>query len=560
MSKEQVILGLQGFSKRTHNASACVVIDGQLVAMAEEERFSRRKNAFGEVPYNAMAASLRQANRTIEDVDGIALGWDYNKVFNQLGVTPPSQSDLHNLYLPNDRFPTSKRPEIVMYPHHQAHAASSYYLSGFDDSLVLVVDGQGESQSTSIFSARGDKIDLIEEFPVTDSLGYFYEAISEYVGLTRLDAGKTMGLASFGNPKHPLSLLKLTEGGYAVDIKPLKQTEMDLQGEVTKAWTDFLKKSFGASNSGKFSFDTGYARFIKELDFDQKYKDVAASGQNLLEEVALHLVSTYAPKYQHQNLSIAGGVGLNCSMNGFLAREGVVSDLFVPPFTNDAGVSVGAALLMSDKKPHTRLRSASLGPEFSNQQIYQTLNTLGVRAKAVDNISETVANLVAGNQIVDWFQGRMEAGPRALGNRSIIANPALIETHSRLNSVKNRENWRPLAPSILSSRLPDLVQDSADSPFMLRAFIASQRMAEMMPSAVHIDGTTRAQTVTSETNNLYFAMIEQFEKITGIPGVMNTSFNMDDEPIVCSPQNAVRTFFSSQADYLAIGDFLVAKR
>jgi carbamoyltransferase len=560
MGKEQVILGVQGFSRRTHNASAAILVDGQLVAMAEEERFSRRKNAFGEVPHNSMAFCLKQAGVTIDDVDGIALGWDFNQVFRQIGAQPPSEEALQDLYLPKDRFKHSKKPEITMFPHHQAHAASSYYLSGFDRALIMVVDGQGESQATSIFLGKGPSFELVKEFGVTDSLGYFYEGVSEYVGLTRLDAGKTMGLASYGRPNSNFSLLRLTDDGYNVQIDQPQQREMDLQGEVTRGWTEFLKKEFGDPNRAEFVFDDVAARFVKQLDFDQRYKDVASSGQKALELVAHHLVNTYARRLNQQNLCIAGGVGLNCSMNGSLARSGLVKDVFIPPFSNDAGVSVGAALLLSDKKPTKRLDTASLGPEFTNQAIAETLNKLGITYTSPADISTEVAKLIADNNIVDWFQGRMEVGPRALGNRSTLGNPANKETHTKLNEVKNREQWRPLAPSFLAEALSGYVTDSGDSPFMLKAFTANERMGRDMPAAVHVDGTTRAQTVTAEANPAYYRMIKQFENQTGMPAVMNTSFNLDDEPIVCSPYNAVRTFFASGADYLAIGDMLVSKK
>lgn len=560
MAKEQVILGLQGFSRRTHNASAAILVNGELAAMAEEERFSRRKNAFGELPYTSMAFCLKQTGLAIDDVDGIALGWDFNQVFGQIGAQPRTQQALQDLYLPSDRFKYSRKPDITMFSHHQAHAASSYYLSGFKEALIMVVDGQGETQSTSIFTAKGPSFQLVREFGVTHSLGYFYEGVSEYVGLTRLDAGKTMGLASYGESKYGFSLLALTPEGYSVDLAQAKQQEMDLQREVTGGWTDFLEREFGAPNRGEFMFDEELARFRRVLAFDQRYKDIAASGQRILEEVAKHLVRTYAPQFGHRNLCIAGGVGLNCSMNGALARSGIVEDIFVPPFSNDAGVSVGAALLLSDKKPTERLKSASLGPEFSNEDVVRTLNGLGIPYTRPDDVAIDVARLIAEDKIVDWFQGRMEAGPRALGNRSTLGNPTSKETHIRLNEVKNREQWRPLAPSFLAEGLAGYVKNNSDSPFMLRAFLANSKMAEQMPAAVHIDGTTRVQTVSEDVNPIYYRMIKQFEGLSGVPAIMNTSFNLDDEPIVCSPYNAVRTFFASGADYLAIGDLLVSKK
>lgn len=559
MSKEQFVLGIQGYSKRTHSASAALLRDGELVAMAEEERFSRRKNASGEVPHSSIAFCLDKAGISADEVDTITIGWDFDKVFGNMGTKPPSKDDLIDLYLPSNRFRHSKKPRLEVVPHHLAHAASAYYLSGFSDSLVLVVDGQGETQSTSVFSAKGKDISLIKEFPVTDSLGYFYEAVSEYVGLSHLDAGKTMGLASYGIPRYKFDLIKIQENGYSIDIPQPSQREMDLWQEVTSDWRDYLESQFGSRNKEALIYNPNTARFRKEVQFDDRYKDVAASAQRTLEAVVRHLIISYMGDSQGRNLCIGGGVGLNCSMNGVIAREGLVNDLFVPPFSNDAGVAVGSALYVSDKKPNSRLMSASLGPEFSNQVILDTLKTLGIDYKLVDDISVVVAKLLAENKVVDWFQGQMEVGPRALGNRSIVANPMYRSNHDRLNSIKNRENWRPLAPSFLADRIGDYMQDPSDSPFMLRAFLVNPNRADDIPAAIHIDGTSRAQTVTPENNALYHRLITEFEARTGVPAVMNTSFNLEYEPIVCSPHDAIRTFFSSGADHLAMGEFLISK-
>ncbi len=558
MGKEQVILGVNGYSRRTHDASACIVVDGKLVAMAEEERFTRRKNAFGEVPHNAIAFCLDQAALSVDQIDCIGVGWNFDKVFGNIDAQPPTKDQLIDLYLPKDRFKYSKKPTLEMVPHHLAHAASAYYLSGFDQSLVLVIDGQGETQSTSIFQANGKDLSLIKEFGVKDSLGYFYEAVSEYTGLTRLDAGKTMGLASYGRPKYEFDLVTLSEDGYDVGINQPLQVEMDLQQEVTRSWRDYLEKNFGSRNIANMRYHPDRARFIREVVFEDRHQDVAASAQKTLEAIVKHVITQFKEPRMN-NLCIAGGVGLNCSMNGEIVRSGVVNELFVPPFTNDAGVSVGAALYLSDQKLGSRLESASLGPEFSNDVIVATLHSLGIDYRLIDDIGKDVANLLLEDKVVDWFQGRMEVGPRALGNRSILGNPTNRNTHDRLNAIKNRESWRPLAPSFLAEDLSDYVQDSSDSPFMLRAFLVRPDKMREIPAAVHIDGTTRAQTVSKASNPQYYDLIRNFQRLSGVPAVMNTSFNLDHEPIVCSPHDAIRTFYSSGADYLAIGDILISK-
>lgn len=560
MGKEQVILGINGYSRRTHNASACIVVNGDLVAMAEEERFTRRKNSFGEVPHHAIAFCLDKAGYSLDDVETVAIGWDFDKVFGNIGVKPPTRDDLIDLYFPSNRFKYSKRPKLEMIPHHLAHAASSYYLSGMPESLILVIDGQGETQSTSVFIGRGKEISLVRECGVKDSLGYFYEAVSEYVGLSRLDAGKTMGLASYGKAMYEFDLFRLSEEDYSVYLTPPAQCEMDLQQKVTRLWKDYLEGKFGSANRVDLVYDSARARFKREVTFRDIYRDIAASAQRALEGVVRHLVTIYADQYQMKNLCIGGGVGLNCSMNGVITREGATQNLFVPPFTDDAGVAVGAALYLSDHKSAARLESAAFGPEFSNDAIVSLLRSLGIYYELPDDISSEVAQLIGQNEVVDWFQGRMEVGPRALGNRSILANPTSRATYDRLNAIKNREIWRPLAPSFLSERLADYMIDSADSPFMLRAFLVRPERAGEIPAAVHVDGTSRAQTVTYQENPLYYRVIDEFRKLTGIPAVMNTSFNLDSEPIVCSPHDAIRTFYSSGADYLAIGDVLISKK
>lgn len=555
---EQIVLGINGFSTRVHDASASVVKNGELLAMSEEERFIRQKHAFGKPPHHAIASSLETAGITLDDVDVVAVGWDFTTVFSNIHKQGPTKEQLLNLYFPPERFTYSKVPEIEMVPHHLAHASSAYYLSGSESSLALVVDGQGESQATSIFDGNKDELRLEQEFPITDSLGYFYEAVSEYVGLSRLDAGKTMGLASYGNPVYSFDLLRETEEGYKVDIASPVQKEMDLQQEVTGEWVAYLERVFGEKNIPQIVFDGTTSRFKKQTEFPQKFKDIAASAQDTLNQTVIRLLKMHS-NANTVDISIAGGVGLNCTMNGVLEQQDFISDVFIPPFANDAGVSVGAALYLSDTKPTKRLDSAALGPEYSNEVIGETLKKFGIKYSSEDDIAKKVALLLSHGKTVGWFQGRMEAGPRALGNRSILGDPRQTSMHTKLNQIKRRENWRPLAPSILAEKTGQLMTSGKESPFMLKAYQALPIAAEIMPAAVHVDQSSRVQTVSERVNPLYYRMIKEFESLTGVPAVMNTSFNLDDEPIVCTPTDAVRTFFSSGIDHLAIGDYFVSK-
>ncbi len=307
MKKEQVVLGINGYSRRLHDASACVTVGGELVAMAEEERFTRQKNSFGQLPHNSVAFCLDKAGISVNEVDTVAIGWDFDKLFANIDQNAPSKDELRSLYLPHDRFKYSKNPTIEMVPHHIAHASSSYYLSGYDEATILVMDGQGENQSTSVFKGEGDKMMPIEEFGVKDSLGYFYEAVSEYVGLSRLDAGKTMGLAAYGSPEHKLELIKKTPDGYSVDIVQPKQTEMDLDVEITSMWMKYFEESFGPRNKEVIIFDNKRGRFQRQTEFPKQYKDMAASAQRTLEDVVRYVVGLRLAD-RPRNLCVAGGV------------------------------------------------------------------------------------------------------------------------------------------------------------------------------------------------------------------------------------------------------------
>ncbi|MCL5409998.1 MAG: hypothetical protein M1607_04025 [Patescibacteria group bacterium] len=559
MSKEQFVLGLNGYSRRTHNASAALLHNGELVAMAEEERFTRRKNAYGELPHNAIAYCLDSQGLTLDDVDVVGAGWDFNSLFKNADRVAPSISDLANMYFPKDKFKYTRDPKLELIPHHLAHAASTYFLSGFLDAGILIVDGQGENQSTSLYSAKGNNIELLAEYPVRDSLGYFYEAISQHIGLSANEPGKTMGLAGYGNPVYDFDLIKPVATGYKMDLNlNASQTEIDQQKEVASAWSEYLQQKFGNPNEPFYTYDPILSRLRKNVTLGQFQMDIAASAQHSLETVALHLVNYLRQSTGSKNLCIAGGVGLNCSMNGRIVRERLFGDVFIPPFVNDAGVAVGAACYLSDK-PLKPLTHAYLGPEFDDSKIQVILNLLGVKFKHFDDISDVVAKLISGGNVVSWFQGRMEVGPRALGNRSILADPTSVDSHIKVNHIKNREQWRPLAPSFLAENISEFTEYGECSPFMIKAFIAKEDKRSLIPAVVHVDGTMRPQSVEIGVNPLYYSLIAKMKSYTGIPAVLNTSFNQDNEPIVCSPLDAIRSFFSSGSNYLAIGEFLISK-
>jgi predicted NodU family carbamoyl transferase len=555
----EIILGINGWFKRTHDPSACIIINGELVAMAEEERFIRKKHAFGKVPYNSIAFCLNKAKITLDDVDKVAVGWNYKKLYGLAGVKEPSLNKLEEVYFPKKYFEYNDKLKIEMIDHHLAHAASSYYSSGFKNASIISIDGQGEDDSGCLAVGENGKINIIKKFPIKDSLGYFYDAITQYIGFDFMSAGRTMGLASYGNAKYEFEEIKLTDDGYKVDIKPRGSRGLDKEEMISKTWLRLLPR-FGPKNVPQAVYNPTYAKIIKNVKLSQKHKDIAASAQKTLEETILHLTKIVVNETGYKNLCLSGGVALNCSMNGFLLRSGIIKDIYIPPFPNDIGVSIGAGLLVSDMRPKKRLIKINWGPEFSDKLIEKILKEYSVKYIKVANIEKKVAQLIYKGNIVSCFQGRMEVGPRALGNRSILGNPCLPNTHDKLNRAKDRENWRPLAPSFIAEEMDEYLEDSTDSPFMILSFKVKKKYHKTLPALVHIDGTTRPQSVTKGANPQYYRLIKHFQKLSGFPVVMNTSFNGRGEPIVCNPYDALKSFYSNKTDYLAIGNYLVSKK
>ncbi|MDO8592035.1 MAG: carbamoyltransferase C-terminal domain-containing protein [bacterium] len=556
----QYILGLNGWIERSHDATACIVKDGRILAMAEEERFIRRKHAYDKIPIHATRWCLDQVGIGLDDIDHVALGWDYRLLYEKAGRADYEPSNLAKLFFPKKYFSYTKKPKIDLVPHHLAHAASAYYLSGMDEASILIVDGQGETESTTYAIGRGDQIEILDRFPISSSLGYFYEAIGEFIGLGPDAAGKTMGLASYGRGKYEFKPFKLLPNGYDITLPTIaSQRGLDQQPEITSAWRVVLKKMFGEENEVKRGLSNIRNKFIKELKLSQLHKDIAASAQTQLEKTIQHNVNVLIDKSGINNLCIAGGVALNCTSNGKIVSTTKATKVFIPPFANDAGVSVGAALYLGGKKAKTELTSAYFGPSYSNSDIQKTLKKLGMSYKKDSSIEKKVASILAGGKTVAWFQGQMEIGPRALGNRSILANPSIKSMHKVVNEAKAREQWRPLSPSVLEEKKEEYFELQDRSPFMLFATEVKKEKRNKIPAVVHVDGSARPQTVSRLTNPRYHKLISEFEKLTAIPLVLNTSFNGAGEPIVCSPYDAISSFYTSSTDYLAINDFLIRK-
>lgn len=549
--KTGYVLGLNGWFSRSHDAAACLVKDGKIIAMVEEERFTRKKHAYDTVPIKATLWCLNEAGITLDEVDKVAVGWDYTKLYKLSGMKDKRLDNLVDVYFPKKYFQYSKRPSIELIPHHLAHAASSFYTSGMKKASILVVDGQGEDASATL--AYGDKngLKVIDTVPISASLGYFYEAVSDFIGLGVDAAGKTMGLAPYGKPKY-----KFNPDLFKVDcIKGV----LDQQQHIVSKWREEFIKMFGKPNSVKNIFRPVYGDIHKQIRLNTLHKNIAASAQISLEKAMLNLVDQLILRTKEPNLCMAGGVALNCSSNSAILKSGLIKNLYIPPVANDAGVALGAAMLIGGNQSANELTHACFGPSYSNTQIKAVLDKTGCKYRKIKNVTSEVAELLAKGKIVSWFQGRAEIGPRALGSRSILANPSISGIGIKVNKAKDRELWRPLAPSILKEYACDYLEKSVLSPFMLHTFQVKDKMKKKVSSIVHVDGTTRPQTVSKIDNPKYYKMINKFREKTGIPMVLNTSFNGAKEPIVCTPVDAITSFFSNSIDVLAIGDFLVNK-
>lgn len=555
------ILGINGWFTRSHDASACIVKDGKILAMAEEERFTRKKHAYDSLPHNSILWCLKKTGLKLDEIKTVAVGWDYKKLYSNAGIKDSSLNNLTEIFFPKRYFQYTKLPNIELVPHHIAHATSSYYLSGMKESSILIVDGQGEEASATFAVGKGNKIEILWSLPIEYSLGYFYEAVSDFIGLGLDAAGKTMGLAPYGKKLFKFDNFVFDNNGYLLNMPlSLKKHSLDQQERVVASWKKILSNRFGEQKLTSYMFNELLGGISKKIKIPQTSKNIAASAQSTLENILLQCVKTLVNKTNINNLCMAGGVALNCSANTKILNSGIINDLFIPPFTNDAGVSIGAALYVGGVISNNRLEDAYLGPLFRNSEIKSLLDNLKVSYEFLDeDIDEKVADIITEGKIVSRFQGQAEIGPRALGNRSILANPSILNINKMVNNAKNREQWRPLAPSILSEKNEVYLEKSTDSPFMLHAFKVKRKYRKEIAGVVHVDGSTRPQSVNMKTNKRYYNLISKFYKNTGIPLVLNTSFNGAKEPIVCTPHDAISSFYSNSTDYLALEGFLLKK-
>jgi carbamoyltransferase len=547
-----------------HDSSACIVRDGVLLFAVAEERISRQKHD-SRFPQLAIQACLEFARVRADQLDEVCFGWQtagpvyrHDLKLYALGKWPITYLNVLNstrhfasMWHQESgarRFAqhfgeTKARMRFV--DHHLAHAISAYAFSGFEDAAVVVMDGRGAWEATSIWHGSSGRLQHVLTIPFPDSVGLFYSEFTAYLGFQRnSDEWKVMGLAPYGEP------------GMKLD------TFIDPHAEPYRV---HAQKLFGNGN-GSFSSLTpllGPAR-APESEIDARHKNIAYAVQDACELAMMSVVRMAVEKTHSRNLCLAGGVALNSKGNGKIAASGLVDRIFVQPAASDDGVALGAALapyLENDSRlPSNAMRHAYLGPAFDDSAIESALRTYKLSYTRLDDPAATAAELLSQGKILGWFQGRMEFGPRALGSRSILADARDPEMNAKVNNaVKFREWWRPFAPSLKKEAASEYLESATDSPFMILTAQVRPEKRGVIPSVTHVDGSARPQTVEKEINPLYWRLLDEFGKRTGVPVIMNTSFNLRGEAIVHTPTDAVRTFFSSGMDALVIGSFLVEK-
>jgi carbamoyltransferase len=588
--RDQCVLGISAFY---HDSAACLLRDGEIVAAAQEERFTRRKGDAG-FPSNAVAYCLESAGIRIDDVQYVGF---YDKPLlkferileTYLATAPRSLGSFlmagplwikDKLYIDRQlRHELGYHRDILYAEHHESHAASAFFPSPFNAAAILTVDGVGEWATASIGIGRGNDIEILDELHWPDSLGLLYSAFTYYTGF-KVNSGeyKVMGLAPYGQPTY-------------VDVIYSELLDLREDGSFRLNQKYFNYLTGLTMTNGAFERLFGGPPRVPETKLTQREMDLARSVQVVCEEIMLRMARTAHRRTGLDDLCLAGGVALNCVANGRLLREGPFKRIWIQPAAGDAGGALGAAQLVwhryAGRPRHIGqckdgMKGASLGPEFSPADIERFLRAARAPYARMDSerLVDHVADLLAGEKVVGWFDGRMEFGPRALGARSILGDPRSPRMQAQMNiKIKFREGFRPFAPSVLRERVSDYFELDVDSPYMLLvAPVRTERRIPLtdeqhrlwgidklnvprsdIPAVTHIDYSARVQTVSAESNPRYYDLLKAFERRTGCGVLVNTSFNVRGEPIVCSPADAYRCFMRTHIDHLVLGPFLLDK-
>ena len=568
------------------NSSAAICTDNEIIAWAEEERFNRIKTSPNSYPNQAIAFCLKEAEKKGFKVKSVGYAWDCEN-YAELATENlketirkyPSETDeislkvqesLNSLYDPvkikNDLTLILRKNGLEMdnldfkfYSHHLCHAASAHYCSGFDDSVIIINDGVGEvASSTLYFIDESGEFKELDNVELPNTLGGLYASVTEFLGFRAyMDEGKTMGLAAYGKPNKEIQ-------------KVFKDIAEDIENSfkytVNPRYRYSGKRTYGRRFTDLMVEKLGKPRKYGESAMQDPYPDIAYALQKQLEEFLESQLEYAASLNLSKNVCFAGGVHMNCKANGMLGEFDYFDNYFFQPAASDNGVCLGAAMLcqkdFSDIKPnYPALNHLYYGPSYSDDEIEKVLQRTKLKYKKCENIARETAKLISENAIVGWFQGRMEVGARALGGRSILANPLNPDARDHVNEhVKNREAWRPFCPSLQFESFKKYFDTNIDSSnYMIIACDIDKSYLDILPSCIHIDGTVRPQTVKKDANPVYWEMLNEFKKITGHPIIVNTSFNVQGEPIVMKPEDAIRCFYGSGMDALAIGSFLIKK-
>lgn len=569
-----------GINAAFHDPAACLVHDGVVIAAAEDERFTHVKHgkrpvpfSTWELPFHAIDFCLKRAGITLNEVSHVAYSFDPSLLLGRWNrsttITLPLEPSVHPtpeewlsawdpLFLssivnaprqladgPPHHLKARFRGLRVgqepyrwhWAPHHLSHAASAFHCSPFQKAAVLTLDGRGERATTGYAVGDGNQLEWLGQVHMPHSLGLLYEEVTDYLGfLHSSDEYKVMALASFGKPRYVAEFRETVQlganGQYA--IQPPR-----------------LAERFGPARH-------------KGGPLEQKHYDIAHSLQVVLEEAVLEIAKWLHASSQCDDLCMAGGVALNCVMNARIRDRGPFRNIWVQPAAGDAGTAIGAALWTDAKERGTNERRyvmdhAYLGPEYTDGEIEELLRWTRVPYRKLTNFADEVADVLAQDRVIGWFQGRMEMGPRALGARSILASPIHPDMQARLNEIKDREDFRPVAPVVMEEHAGEWFTGARRSPFMLFVYDVPADKADRIPAVRHVDGTARIQTVNRNQNPRYYDVLRAFRDRTGVPVLVNTSFNTRGEPIVCTPRDAVECFWTSPLDALVIGSFLLEK-
>lgn len=582
-----------GISCYYHDSAAALLHDGRLLAATQEERFTRKKHD-AEFPHHAIAYCLKEAGISVAELDAITF---YDKPFlkferileTYLGTVPRGIRSAWKalpIWIKKKLWISELLREELQYDgrllyteHHESHAGSAFFPSPFDEATVLTMDGVGEWATSSIAHGKGKELKLLQELHFPHSLGLLYSAFTYFTGF-RVNSGeyKLMGLAPYGQPRYAERMME-----HLLDVRPDGSFRMNME------YFDYAAGLKMTSKEMNRLFD-GPPR-QPESEITQREMDIAASVQEVTETIMLRMAEHAIKTTGCRNLCLAGGVALNCVGNGKLLRSGIADNIWIQPAAGDAGGAVGAAYVAYHHyfgknrapKPETgddHMQGSYLGPAFSEEEIAKFLEKQGIKARRMDEaeLYDATAAALAGEEVVGWFQGRMEFGPRALGARSILGDPRSENMQKTLNlKIKFRESFRPFAPSVLAEEVSDWFELEEESPYMLLvADVAESRSHQQngsarkgfdqlyeirseIPAVTHVDGSARVQTVNGRHNPAYYRLIKSFYEKTGCPVLINTSFNVRGEPIVCTPEDAYRCFMRTNMDRLVLGPFMLLK-